>query len=25
MNLFYAGKMQAMPAKYTTDDGPLRR
>ncbi|MFO0728600.1 MAG: tRNA 2-thiocytidine(32) synthetase TtcA [Myxococcota bacterium] len=21
MNLFYAGKMQAMPAKYTTDDG----
>jgi tRNA 2-thiocytidine biosynthesis protein TtcA len=21
MNLFYAGKLQAMPAKYTTDDG----
>ena len=21
MNLFYAGRMQAMPAKYTTDDG----
>ena len=21
MNLFYAGKMQAMPARYTTDDG----
>jgi tRNA 2-thiocytidine biosynthesis protein TtcA len=21
LNLFYAGKMQAMPAKYTTDDG----
>jgi tRNA 2-thiocytidine biosynthesis protein TtcA len=21
MNLFYSGKIQAMPAKYTTDDG----
>src|SRR5690606_20513578 len=21
MNLFYAGKLQAMPARYTTDDG----
>lgn len=24
MNLFYAGKMQAMPAAYTTDDGRFR-
>lgn len=23
MNLFYAGKLQAMPAKFTTDDGSL--
>ena len=24
MNLFYAGKLQAMPAKYTTDDGQFQ-
>jgi tRNA 2-thiocytidine biosynthesis protein TtcA len=24
MNLFYSGKMQAMPAAYTTDDGRFR-
>jgi tRNA 2-thiocytidine biosynthesis protein TtcA len=24
MNLFYAGKMQAMPARYTTDDGAFQ-
>jgi len=24
MNMFYAGKMQAMPASYTTDDGRLQ-
>ncbi len=24
MNLFYSGKLQAMPASYTTDDGKLQ-